>query len=198
MNIGNLHINQFTIKALELNSGDKCLEVGMGNGYFIESIFRQYGDSIQYFGLDHSSDMIREATGLNKEKIINGNVVLKEGRIEDMPFSKKHFDVVFSINTMYFWSDVPLTLQKIKDVLKPAGKLLLANRPKALMQNYPMVKHGFRLFEEAEIRSSLHKAGFEKIRLKNIEEPAQEVYGQNFPKSTLLITAVKPDGLISD
>jgi SAM-dependent methyltransferase len=192
MNEGNLYINQYTIEALNLSTNQKCLEVGMGNGRFIESIFELYGESIFYYGLDHSRDMVQEATVLNTDRVSKGNVALKEGRVEDMPFLGDQFDVVFSINTLYFWSDVGLTLQGIKNVLLSKGRLMLAIRPKSLMETYPMVKHGFRMFEVKEIKSLLSDAGFQNIIVESKEEPPQEVYGQILSKSALLISAVKP------
>ena len=136
--------------------------------------------------------MVQEATVLNKDRIAKSKIALKTGRIEDMPYLEDQFDVVFSINTLYFWSDVGLTLQKIKNVLVSQGRLMLAIRPKSLMETYPMVKHGFRMFEVEEIKSLLLRAGFQDINVESKEEPPQEVYGQILSKSALLFSAVKP------
>lgn len=192
MNHGNLYINRYTIEALKLAPHTKCLEVGMGNGYFIDSIFQKYGPSISYYGLDHSGDMIEQASALNQERVGSGQVMFHEGRVEDMPFLENHFDTVFSVNTLYFWSDVDHTLQQIKKVLIQQGKLLLAIRPKSLMETYPMVKHGFKMYEETEIANFLKDAGFQNVEMTYHEEPAQEVYGQMLSKSALIISAVKP------
>ena len=192
MNHGNYYINKYTIQALKLSPYSRCLEVGMGNGRFIESIFQTYGDSIFYFGLDHSKDMVREARALNSQRVADGRVMIRNGRVEEMLDQGDPFDVVFSVNTIYFWEDVHQTIEKVKDVLISKGRLILAIRPKSLMETYPMVKHGFKMFEDHELVKLLEDAGFEKVTIESKEEPPQEVYGQKLSKSTLIFSAEKP------
>ena len=61
MSVGNQLINEWTIDALDLQPHDNVLEIGMGNGAFVDKITA--GDkSIRYTGLDYSPLMIEEAT----------------------------------------------------------------------------------------------------------------------------------------
>ncbi|RYD99115.1 MAG: methyltransferase domain-containing protein [Sphingobacteriales bacterium] len=51
------------------------------------------------------------------------------------PFESRTFDVVFKINTNYFWEQPQLLLSKIARALKPAGKCLLTFAPASLCSN---------------------------------------------------------------
>ena len=48
MNKGNLHINLFTLDALNLNGEENILEIGMGNGFFVKNLLNKY-PKIKYF-----------------------------------------------------------------------------------------------------------------------------------------------------
>ena len=65
MNKGNKHICLNSYKILNAQDGERILEIGMGNGYFISDLF-QMADNIKYIGLDFSPTMIEEAKNINQ------------------------------------------------------------------------------------------------------------------------------------
>ncbi|MCC5905642.1 MAG: class I SAM-dependent methyltransferase [Balneolaceae bacterium] len=60
---------------------------------------------IRYTGIDISKLMVEQASGINKEWIEErrADFILTDGK--KIPFQNKQFDLVFSVNTIYFWEE---------------------------------------------------------------------------------------------
>ena len=134
MNRGNVHINLDTLEIVNAAAGDTVLEIGMGNGFFVNKILQQH-NSIQYTGADFSAVMVAGAERINAAWIKNGQAkfVLTNGIT--LPFANESFNKIFTINTIYFWDDSIKILDEIKRVLQPKGKLIITLRTKRQMLN---------------------------------------------------------------
>ena len=110
---------------------------------------------------------------------------------EQLPFKDQEFDKVFSINTIYFWSEPSLVLSEINRVLKPGGKVVVSVRPKAVMQDYPFVKYGFEMYSKEELADLLTENDFEVTDIIEREEPEQEIAGEKVSVETLIVCADK-------
>jgi protein-L-isoaspartate O-methyltransferase len=71
MNDGNRFINLRAIRRLEVKPGDNILEIGMGNGFFVESVL-SVAPTVRYTGCDYSPEMVQQATGLNQAAVASG------------------------------------------------------------------------------------------------------------------------------
>lgn len=190
MNQGNYHINLYTLDFLNLQQQNKILEIGMGNGHFVKNIF-EIECSLEYMGCDYSEEMIREATQTNTQLIQQGKASFHYTNGYNLPFENSNFDTVFTINTLYFWDDIQHLFAELRRVLKPKGELVIAIRPKRIMQNYPFVKHGFTMYDQKELEAVVGKNGFTVLETKEIDEPEFEFNGQTMRTATLLIRAQK-------
>lgn len=126
MNKGNAHTYARMKKHLRLSPALKVLEIGFGNGITSRDIISQ----CDYTGLDYSSLMVQEAQkncGDLKAKFV-------EGDIHQMPFEDESFDLIFTINTIYFWDNAEKAIAELRRVLKTGGKLLIGMRTKEDME----------------------------------------------------------------
>ena len=192
MNTGNQLINEWTIELLNPRPNDNILEIGMGNGAFVEKILQ--GDvSISYSGIDYSDIMIKEATMLNKSLIEKNCAHFLLGRAEELPFMCHSFDKVFSVNTIYFWEDTTKVFNEIKKVLKPEGKLIIAIRPESVMSVYPFAAYGFRMFSKDALVGLFESIGFHVTDVVERDEPEQELNGNKIRTASLIVGGELPE-----
>ncbi|KUP08952.1 hypothetical protein Q75_01700 [Bacillus coahuilensis p1.1.43] len=163
MERGNYEINSWTLNLLDVKESDVLLEVGIGNGSTLNRIVKSVSIR-KIYGVDISEDMIREARKLNKRYIENGKAVLQKADISSLPFSGSVFDKVFTVHTIYFWSDINQGFREIYRVLKPKGKLYLSILDKSKMEKMQRTRT-FNLLSLEEIEHVLIKNSFNIIRV---------------------------------
>jgi ubiquinone/menaquinone biosynthesis C-methylase UbiE len=190
MNRGNTQMNLDTLKIVDAVSNDSVLEIGMGNGFFVHQIVEKH-PSIKYTGADFSEVMVAEAQRLNATWINNGQVTFILTDAAALPFGNCSFNKIFTINTIYFWEDALKILAEIKRVLLQKGKLIIALRPKRLMQNYPFTKYGFTMFTKQDVVQLLTQNGFTVARAIENPEPDFDLKGEIIKMENLIVVAVK-------
>jgi ubiquinone/menaquinone biosynthesis C-methylase UbiE len=117
--------------------------------------------------------------------------VYLQGDAEQLPFPPEHFDVLLSINTLYFMEDLKATLQSWLNVLKPGGLLLLGLRSRESMEQLGLHKHGFRLYEANSLCTMLEHAGAKACQTYQIIEPEREIKGQAKPMLSFICKGLK-------
>lgn len=172
MNESNAELHQLTFDNLNLKPNDEVLEIGMGNGKFVQQLFKQY-PNIHYTGLDYSKEMVNASLVNNIDLMKDNAIQFIHGNIEEFPYSEEIFDSIFTINTLYFWSFPDKTLQAIRRILKPNGQLIISIRPKHVMEEHPFTAHGFTLYNENELKSLLEKNAFEIIQVIHKKESSK-------------------------
>jgi ubiquinone/menaquinone biosynthesis C-methylase UbiE len=172
MNKSNAALYDMLLQFLGIKAGDRLLEIGFGNGYFIPALFEKE-NSIQYTGLDMSDTMVAAATRVNENLISEGSVKLHLGRTEEMSFPEGAFTKVFAVNVLYFWDEPAVALKAIHRVLETGGELALAIRSRETMQPLPFSAHGFTLYSAEEARSLLEANGFTVSEVQTALEDAR-------------------------
>jgi len=109
---------------LSIKSGERILEAGCGTGNLALKIKERCGKVI---GIDNS----QEALEIYRKKDPNAKLFLANLR-EELPFPDNYFDKIASNNTLYI---IPKekqldTLKELYRILKPEGKIVLANLKK--------------------------------------------------------------------
>jgi len=102
-----------------LNSKDRVLDLGCGNGRFYNSFIER---EVEYIGVDPSLNLINIA----KKNYPQGNFQIASGSF--LPFADNYFDKVFSIAVLHHIPSIELRLQFLKEVrkvLKSGGYLIL-------------------------------------------------------------------------
>jgi len=190
MNINNRHIYRYTLDAIRPAAGAHIVEIGMGNGHFVEELLEKEKD-LTYTGVDYSEEMVTEATNRNKDAVRTGRAHFIHSDAARMPLPDNSADWVFTVNTLYFWEDIPATLAEIYRILRPGGRLLIAVRPKRSMQFYPFVRFGFNLFDREDIEQMLAGNNFEGIESIEQEEPDAARFDTTLKIETLIVMAQK-------
>jgi ubiquinone/menaquinone biosynthesis C-methylase UbiE len=188
MNASNALMNTFTLNELNAQSNDCILEIGMGNGFFIKDILGN-DHSITYYGCDYSELMINEATLLNQSYVETGQVKFFNTSADHLPFQNHSIDKVFTINTIYFWSNPSVELAEIHRVLKPGGQFFLTVRSKSTMENIPVTQFGFKIYDQPLLIDLLQATGFKVNSVLEKAEPDMEFSGNTVKVNTWIFCA---------
>lgn len=169
MATGNSSLYDCAFTHLHLFPEAKVLEIGPANGFFVGRLFKNNED-IQYTGMDLSRDMIKAAEQLNASLVESGKAKFVSGDVVDLPFEDNSFDRIFTVNTLYFWSDPQRGMAELRRVLRPGGTLIIAIRSKETMMNMPFTEFGFQLYTKQNLDDLYKESGFGKYHLHSYEE----------------------------
>ncbi len=168
-------MNQLTLAQLEIEPGDRILEVGFGGGDLLTRILITNKPKL-VAGIDRSPEMFRRASRLLKNHIRDEKLDLRCADVESLPFPTSAFTKVCSVNTLYFWPSPARALDECRRVLQPQGRLLICFNSKQDMEAWPIHQHGFRLYELDEVKELLGNAGFEKFDVVSGQDAHQGLF----------------------
>jgi ubiquinone/menaquinone biosynthesis C-methylase UbiE len=112
------------ISALSDGFSGQILEVGCGEGLFLEELAKERGD-LKIYGIDNSPQRIHEA----EQKKLSRNLVNLTLSVEDacsLPFADGYFDTVVCINVLFNLPSadaVRRVLKEMSRVCKKSGKI---------------------------------------------------------------------------
>lgn len=152
-----------TVKALGFKQDDKYLEIGFGSGLFIKKYVSHVS---RVAGLDHSEDMVKLASSINKNLVKSGKAEFKQGDVSSIPWQDSEFSVVVVIETFFFWREPLVALKEIYRVLLPGGKLVIEmsyNKDDGLDHTKRLKKMNLRLYSANEMKMMLKEARFSNI-----------------------------------
>jgi len=172
-----------------VKDGQKILDWGCGNGRLIYSLEDK---KVNYFGLDQSVGLLKEAKKQWADKIKSGQVKFFSTASKAKNFSNNFFDLAFLIASFHHLPDHDTRLallQKIYKELKPKAKIIITvwnlesdwakNKfqkdwelmsendfliPWKNQQGELIAKRYYHHFSPSELKSLLAEAGFKKIK----------------------------------
>ena len=142
--------------AMRLSRADTVLDIGVGTGFFAVEVAPLCGRLI---GVDHSSKMLEIFRA--KESFARlSNVELLVGKAEKLPVEEASVDVVFHVNLFHEVADMAAFHREIRRVLKPGGRLFLADWRAEATAGGPPLDHRIPEDKAADI---LRRDGFADI-----------------------------------
>ena len=117
----NLEQLKLLMQVTQLSSAQCALDLGCGNGMIAEYLSDCTGAHIT--GLDYIPQAINQAQRRTATK--SDRLVFCVGDINQLELPKSAFDVVISIDTIYFSKDYAATLRELKAALRPTGQMAI-------------------------------------------------------------------------
>ncbi len=170
LDLGNRKIMDCTLALLEVEPQHQVLEIGFGGGYALARVSKMSRCTVT--GVDVSVEMVRHAERRFAREISAGRVHVQLGDISHLQFADETFDRVFTINTIYFWSDALQGLNEIRRVLKQGGRAAISTRSKERMEKRALTRHEcfVRLLSPEDLARLMRTAGFGDIRVHHRDQ----------------------------
>ena len=111
----------------KINKGDVILDIGCGAGVDTIVAAMMTGPTGRVVGIDIVPEMVQRAkSNLGMTDLKNITFIKTSG--EDLPFEDAEFDVVISNGVINLIPDKAALLKEVMRVLKPGGRLMLADQ----------------------------------------------------------------------
>ena len=110
------------LEALNLQTGERVLEVGCGGGYYVYEAARFVGPTGRVCAIDVSPDQIAAA----QQRC--GELAWVECRVADItspPYGDTEFEAVFAVQVLEYLADLDAGLRQIHRMLRPGGWLVI-------------------------------------------------------------------------
>jgi ubiquinone/menaquinone biosynthesis C-methylase UbiE len=167
MDIYNREDNHWTVSLLDLGETSKVLEIGFGTGLAIANAAK-IATRGYICGIELSQTMLEVAQKRNRNAIKSGRVNLQLGNVMALPFEDNFFDIVYSINCIYFWEPPTQGLAEIYRVLKPEGTVAITARNKD--------NEVYQRWKPNIVKDLLQSSGFANVKTIDGLNPKHPIY----------------------
>ena len=112
-------------QALDVQGGERVLEIGYGTGNTMIHLATAVGESGTVSGIDVSTGMQKVAIKKLTAQGFADRIELAVGDARKLPYEDDHFDAVFASFTLELFplEDIPAVLAEVVRVLKSGGRL---------------------------------------------------------------------------
>lgn len=113
------------VRALQLQAGERVLELGCGTGNELLDLAELVGSRGQVSGIDISAGMLAVAQRKLAKQPPAAPVEVRVGDARQLPYADGGFDAVYSSFTLELFpeDDLPVVLAEARRVLRPGGRL---------------------------------------------------------------------------
>jgi ubiquinone/menaquinone biosynthesis C-methylase UbiE len=177
------------VDIMDIGQDDSILEIGPGTGLHLKYMLDKEPD-ISYTGIDLSELMVDEANRLNQDLLVDGRIGFYYGSSEELEFADNSFDIVLTLNTIYFMDEIDVHMKEIYRVLKPGGRFYLGFFTRNFLNELPFAQDFYK-YEQNEAIELLERNGFaiEDIHTENAKSTG--VNGEEMNKESVFIKALK-------
>ncbi|SFW57684.1 Methyltransferase domain-containing protein [Sinomicrobium oceani] len=179
-----------TVAQMDILPCDRVLEIGFGSGKHLKMLYQKQ-PMLTYYGADTSAVMVAQATANNMSHVREGMAVFDRTDGIQLPYDTAFFDMIFTVNTVYFWENPELQLREIYRVLAPGRSFYCAVVDRLSMEDLPFVDDRFRLYGNTELEELLHKHGFSGITSRVFNEQVRSNAGTVTDRKFRIVKAQK-------
>ena len=121
--------SRWAVSLLDIQPGDRALELGFGPGVAIAALAR--AGAAHVYGVDHSGVMLRQASKRNAAAIRAGRITLIRASADQLPPALDGpFDAILAVNSLGFWPAPGQRIAELRLRLAPGGRMAIASQPR--------------------------------------------------------------------
>ena len=171
MEQGHGPVGKQAIALMQVSMDARVLDVGCGSGWATR-LLADYAVNGRVTGIDISDEMVNLARESSRS---HPNTDFEVASAEQLPFPDNEFTHAFSMESLYYYRNIPKALKEIQRVLKPGGSFFavvdLYWENEATHQWIDTLKVPVELLSIDDYRSLFIDAGFVNIRDQRILDP---------------------------
>lgn len=171
MEKGHGPVGKQAIQLMRVPADARVLDVGCGSGWATR-LLSGYAINGHVTGIDISDEMVRVARESSKAF---PNADFEVASAEQLPFADNEFTHAFSMESLYYYANIPLALEEIHRVLRPGGLFVavmdLYWESEATHQWIDTLKVPVELLSIEDYRSLFADAGFISVRDQRLFDP---------------------------
>jgi ubiquinone/menaquinone biosynthesis C-methylase UbiE len=183
MERGHRPVGEQAIEKMSVQSGAQVLDVGCGSGW-ASRLLALKANNGRVVGIDVSDEMIRVARDSS-----NGfpNMSFQVASAEALPFENNEFTHAFSMESLYYYTNINRALKEIHRVLQPGG--LFVTVVDLYQENEPShqwiekLQVPVHLLSTSQYCDLFSQSGFREIQAERIIDPTplpEEYTGTSF------------------
>ena len=165
-------LNEAALAQLALKYGDRVLEVGFGGGSLLGKIASVATDGI-LVGVDVSPAMVAYCERQHPRLIKSGRLKLVCAGADAIPFPDGHFNKICSVNSVFYWPNIPGALSEFWRLLHAGGTLIMCFTCRASIERKRFAKH-LKLYDSREIMSMMASCGFQEVHAIHASDKHRE------------------------
>ncbi|WP_336134952.1 methyltransferase domain-containing protein [Natronomonas amylolytica] len=156
--IWNEEMRDEALEWLDVDEGDRVLDVGCGTGFATEGLL-QHTDDV--WALDQSAHQLEKAFAKFGKR---GTVKFHRGDAERLPFDDDSFDAYWSSGSIEYWPNPVEALREARRVTEPGGTVLVVGPDYPSSTLFQKLADAIMLFyDEEEADRMFAEAGFEEF-----------------------------------
>ncbi len=151
-------LNDEVLDRLAIKRGECILEIGFGHGRTLERAAK-FNEETRFVGIDHADDMVAALARRCSALVETGQLELRTGDSNALPWADKSIDGAYAVHTIYFWHHPERDLAEIRRVLRPGGRLVLGFRERTPQAEAALPAEIYHLRSPDEVADLVSNAG---------------------------------------
>lgn len=163
------NVTDWAFSYLNISGTENVLDIGCGGGAALKKMSGKIITG-HLIGADYSDVSVELSKKNNIQDINSGKMEVVCASVEKLPFADNSFNIVYTVESFYFWGNSPENLREVRRVLAEDGIFLIAadiHGDAELSEEDILNIKKYNLFNPApdQFRELLESAGFSDIKI---------------------------------